>query len=153
MPASLPPSHRSLSFSKEATRVALCDQALMLDDVFRFVADSGAGAIDAFVGMTRAEHHPQWGELHVLEYSAYSEMAQAEMERLVKAAGERWPVRRVALLHRLGRCAVGEVSVVAAVSAAHREEAFAACRFLIDELKRTVPIWKKACFAHGSCWQ
>jgi molybdopterin synthase catalytic subunit len=112
-----------------------------------------AGGIDVFVGTTRAEDHPQAGALLCLDYEAYPEMAMAQMQKLAAAARAKWPVERLAMWHRIGAVAVGEASVVIAVSCGHRGEAFDACRFLIDELKKAVPIWKREVYKHQALWQ
>jgi molybdopterin synthase catalytic subunit len=80
-------------------------------------------------------------------------MAEAKMREIGQAIRARWPgVKRVAMLHRLGRLEIGESSVLIAVSAAHRGDAFAACQYAIDTLKRTVPVWKKEHFGDGEVW-
>jgi len=89
----------------------------------------------------------------VLEYEAYEEQVVPRLEALVGEARARWPdIGRVALIHRVGRVEIGESAVVAAVSAPHREEAFAAARFCIDGLKATVPIWKREIWEGGESW-
>lgn len=133
--------------------IALRSQPLAADEAVAHVGCPGAGGIDVFIGVTRAETHPQFGNLEALEYDAYPEMAVAELQRLVDAARRQWDVCRAAVLHRVGRCAVGEPSVVIAVSCAHRGEAFAACKFLIDELKKSVPIWKRDVYQHAAPWR
>jgi molybdopterin synthase catalytic subunit len=90
--------------------------------------------------------------VRALEYEAYEEMAQEEMTRIETDVRERWPVTNVRLAHRLGRLAIGEASVVVAISSPHRAEAFAACRHAIDTLKARVPIWKREHYADGSEW-
>lgn len=87
-----------------------------------------------------------------LEYEAYEEMALSQMRSLASEALTKFPVRDVTLLHRLGRLEVGETSVLVVVASAHRGAAFDACRWLIDTLKKTVPIWKKEHFADGAVW-
>ena len=88
-----------------------------------------------------------------LEYEAHAPMAEAKMHEIGEGLRARWPgVRRVAMLHRVGRLEIGEASVLIAVSAAHRAEAFAACEQAIDTLKRTVPVWKKEHFENGEVW-
>lgn len=87
-----------------------------------------------------------------LDYEAYEPMALQEMERLAAEALEKYQIRDVALVHRLGRLEIGETSVLVAVASAHRAAAFEACRWLIDTLKRTVPIWKKEYFEDGAVW-
>jgi molybdopterin synthase catalytic subunit len=87
-----------------------------------------------------------------LDYEAYEEMALGQMEGLAEQALKQFPVREVALVHRLGRLKIGETSVLIVVASAHRAAAFDACRWLIDTLKRTVPIWKKEYFEDGAVW-
>jgi molybdopterin synthase catalytic subunit len=105
------------------------------------------GAITSFLGLVR-DHHVGRGVTR-LEYSAYAPMAEAECARIVSEAEVRWPVR-VALEHRIGALEIGDAAVVIAAAAAHRDEAFAACRFVIEEVKRRVPIWKKEFYADGT---
>lgn len=102
--------------------------------------DEEAGALVTFSGIVRAREGA--GTIAHLDYEHYEGMAEAETARLVAEARERWPLRRVGVIHRTGVVPVAEASVIVAVSAGHREEAFAAARFLIDELKQRVPIWK-----------
>lgn len=110
----------------------------------------GAGAVIVFEGVVRS---PSMGkDVRWLEYEAYEAMAIAQMETIVAEAHSGWSVSAVYLHHRLGRIDVGETSVIAVASAPHREEAFAACRHLIERLKADVPIWKKEVFADGSEW-
>jgi molybdopterin synthase catalytic subunit/molybdopterin converting factor small subunit len=87
-----------------------------------------------------------------LDYEAYEEMALKQMEALAEQALQQFPIRDVAMVHRLGRLEIGETSVLIAVASAHRAAAFDACRWLIDTLKRTVPIWKKEYFENGAVW-
>jgi molybdopterin synthase catalytic subunit len=105
------------------------------------------GAVTSFLGLVR-DHHAGRGVTR-LEYSAYTPMAEAECARIVSEAEVRWPVR-VALEHRIGTLEIGDAAVAIAACAAHREEAFAACRFVIEEVKRRVPIWKKEFYADGT---
>jgi len=107
-----------------------------------------SGGIDLFVGTTR--NHARGRSVTLLEYEAYRPMAVGVMEQLEREAHRRWPLNRVAIVHRLGKVPVGEASVAIAVSSAHRKEAFEACRFLIDTLKKEVPIWKREYFSDGS---
>lgn len=116
----------------------------------RAVADPRAGAIVTFAGTTRADNAGR--RVIRLEYEAYEPMALSEMRRLARQAGERWQIVRIAIAHRIGLVDIGETSVAIAVSAAHRAEAFEACRFAIDRLKEVVPIWKKEYFEGGEVW-
>lgn len=118
--------------------------------VIAHVTDPAAGGVDVFLGTTRSETRADGVELLALDYEAYAEMAEAQMRELLVAARARWPIVRAAILHRVGRVGLGEASVVIAVSCPHRAAAFESCRFLIDELKKSVAIWKKECWADGS---
>jgi molybdopterin synthase catalytic subunit len=139
--------------SDERTDIRLFNGPLDAAAAIAFVTSPDAGGIDVFIGTTRSETHPQAGALTHLDYHAYDEMALKELHKLVRRAREQWPLHGIALWHRLGPVAVGEASVVIAVSCPHRADAFAACRFLIDTLKETVPIWKKEVYAGGEQWQ
>jgi molybdopterin synthase catalytic subunit len=108
------------------------------------------GAVVIFDGIVR--NHSGGKPTLYLEYEAYEPMALKKMREIGAELRSRFPVHRVAIVHRLGRLEIGETSVLIAVSAAHRNAAFDACRFAIDTLKRTVPIWKKEHFADGSAW-
>ncbi len=116
----------------------------------REVSAPNAGAIVTFAGTTRSDNA---GRIVLrLEYEAYEPMALAEIRKLAREAGDRWKIVRIAIAHRVGVVEIGETSVAIAVSAAHRGEAFEACRFAIDRLKNIVPIWKKEHFEGGEIW-
>src|SRR5688572_18507289 len=115
--------------------IALTPDPLRAEAAIAFVTHPSAGGIGVFLGTTRAETSPAGVALSALDYEAYAEMAAAAMRSLAARARERWPIAKLALLHRVGRVAVGEPSVVVAVSCGHRAEAFEACRWLIDTLK------------------
>jgi len=87
-----------------------------------------------------------------LEFEAYAPMALSEMQKIADAVIERWPVLKIAIYHRIGTLQIGEIPVIIAVSAAHRQAAFEACQYCIDTLKETVPIWKKEIFKDGEVW-
>jgi molybdopterin synthase catalytic subunit len=116
----------------------------------REVAHPAAGAIVTFAGTTRRDNAGR--KVTRLEYEAYEPMALSEMRKLAREAGQRWPIVRIAIRHRIGAVDIGETSVAIAVSAAHRDAAFDAGRFAIDRLKETVPIWKKEFFEGGEIW-
>ena len=111
------------------------------------VESSSRGAVVSFAGLVR-DHHGGRAVVR-LEYSAYAPMAEAECARIVAEAEARWPVT-VALRHRLGELAVGETAVAVVAAAAHRGEAFEACRHVIEQVKSRVPIWKREHYADGS---
>ena len=108
------------------------------------------GAAAVFEGVVR--NHSRGRRTLFLEYEAYEEMARKQMESLAEQALAQFQIRDVALVHRLGRLEIGETSVLIIVASAHRAAAFEACRWLIDTLKRTVPIWKKEHFEDGAVW-
>jgi molybdopterin synthase catalytic subunit len=107
------------------------------------------GALVTFVGTVR--NHSQGHTIEFLEYSAYAPMAEAEMRRIAAEACEKWPVS-CAITHRVGRLAIGEASIVVAVAASHRKEAFVACHWIVDEVKARAPIWKKEVATDGYWW-
>ena len=135
------------------TRAGLCslsDAPLVEPDVVAQVAGDDTGGVVTFVGTVR--NQARGHEIQYLEYEAYPEMAVLEMEKIALEAAERWPGARVAMAHRVGRLEIGDAAVVIAACAPHRGEAFEACRFCIDALKQSVPIWKKEVAADGAYW-
>lgn len=117
-------------------------------EALRFVNDPGAGGVCAFLGTVRDRSDA--GAVTGLTYEAWHEQAVRRLEALAEDMFDRWPVRKIAFLHRFGELRVGETSVVVACSAPHRTEAFDACRHGIEELKRDVPIWKKEHLVSGA---
>jgi molybdopterin synthase catalytic subunit len=131
-------------------RIVLQAEPLEVAAALEFVTAAEAGGINVFLGTTRAETAPGGRRLTALDYEAYPEMAEEQMRDLARRARQRWPIVRLALLHRVGRVALGQPSVLIAVSAPHRTEAFEACRWLIDTLKAEVTIWKKEIWDDGA---
>ena len=126
-------------------------EPLSPDTIAAEVDDPGAGGIVIFSGVVRNETGGR--PVKFLEYEAHAPMAEAKMREIGESLRARWSgVKRVAMLHRIGRLEIGEASVLIAVSAAHRGDAFEACRYAIDTLKRTVPVWKKEHFEDGEVW-
>ena len=127
------------------------DAPLSPDAIAAAVDDSGAGGIVIFSGVVRNETGGR--PVKFLEYEAHAPMAETKMREIGATVHARWAgVKRVAILHRIGRLEIGEESVLIAVSAAHRQEAFEACQYAIDTLKHTVPVWKKEHFEDGEIW-
>ncbi len=118
--------------------------------LIRSVQTDGDGAVALFLGTVR--DHNKGRKVIGLEYSAYEEMALQELERVRDQALERFEISAAAVVHRLGALEIGATSVAVAVAAPHRAAAFDACRFVIDTLKHTVPIWKKEKFEDGEAW-
>ena len=121
-----------------------------IDSVLQAVESPRAGALVTFDG--RVRNHSRSKRVKHLYYEAYTEMALTELSAIRDSALGKWPLEEVAIVHRLGRLDIGETSVFIAVSSAHRADAFAACQFLIDTLKESVPIWKKEFFEDGDEW-
>ncbi|QMW00099.1 molybdenum cofactor biosynthesis protein MoaE [Spirosoma foliorum] len=115
-----------------------------------YLQSDQAGAIDLFLGVVR--DNTQERPVDRLEYEAYDRMAITEMEKIADAAQQRWPILRYAIIHRKGTLKIGEMAVLIGVSTAHRADAFEACRYIIDTIKQTVPIWKKEVFLDGEEW-
>lgn len=128
----------------------LRDGSPSLDEARVAVAAPGAGGTVLFVGTVRDRSANSVVER--LEYSAYPEMAERVLRLVAEEAAEKWPLSGVAILHAVGDLTVGDVTVVVACSAPHRGEAFEACRYAIDEVKRRVPIWKKEVGPGGKRW-
>ncbi|MFN5621119.1 MAG: molybdenum cofactor biosynthesis protein MoaE [Flavobacteriales bacterium] len=125
-------------------------KALSMDDIRPMMANDTSGAHVIFVGTVR---NSSKGEAVThLEFEAYESMAIKELERIAEHLRSQFPIHAIALHHRLGVVRVGEDAVIAAVSAAHRQAAFDACEALMNELKRSVPIWKKEFTTSGEVW-
>lgn len=113
----------------------------------RAVRRDESGAVLVFQGVAR--NHSEGRRVRALEYDAYPEMAERKLREVIDEVRRRWPVTGIGLLHRIGRLAIGEASLLVAVSAAHRREAFEACQYAVDRVKQIVPIWKKEIWEDG----
>jgi Molybdopterin converting factor, large subunit len=131
-------------------RVELSTAVILSAEALEEIKSGTDGAVCVFDGIVR--DNTRGRKTLFLDYEAYEEMALSQMRGLAAEALTKFPIRDVALLHRLGRLEVGETSVLIVVASAHRAAAFDACRWLIDTLKKTVPIWKKEHFADGVVW-
>ena len=132
-------------------RVAIVSEALDPTALLTEVGDPSAGAVVLFLGTARNHSEGKTGVTH-LEYEAYAGVVVDKIEELVTEAGDKWELVAVAIEHRVGEVFVGQASVAVAVSAVHRDAAFEAGRFLIDELKIRAPIWKKEHWPGGGEW-
>jgi molybdopterin synthase catalytic subunit len=130
--------------------VRLVSQEIDVPELLARVTHPEAGAVNLFIGMTRNNNDGK--QVRALEYSAFEPMAVDELRRIEAEIRNRWNVIGVAVVHRLGRLHVGESSVVIAISAPHRKDAFEACRYAIDTLKSRIPIWKKEFYDDGESW-
>lgn len=133
-----------------AERAWVDAQPLSMDALLAEVGGPSMGGVVTFTGVVR--NQARGSEIDHLEYEAYAPMAEKEMRKIVEAIALRWPQVRIALSHRVGRLAIGDAAVMIAAAAPHRAEAFEACRFAIDTLKKTVPIWKKEFATSGAYW-
>ncbi len=129
---------------------SLSDGPIDVGKVVARVSGPGMGGIVTFIGAVR--NRARGRDIRHLEYESYPEMAEREMQRIADEAAERWPGTRVAIAHRAGHLEIGDLAVVVAAAAPHRAEAFEACRYAIDTLKETVPIWKKEVATDGEYW-
>jgi molybdopterin synthase catalytic subunit len=128
----------------------ITDSPIDVQKLLEFVADPAAGATATFLGTTRNTNDGR--RVIRLEYECYPGMAEKEMRKIAAAALSRWPIVKIAMVHRIGRVDIGEASVAIAVSSGHRHAAFEACHYAIDRLKDTVPIWKKELYEGGELW-
>jgi molybdopterin synthase catalytic subunit len=122
-------------------------EEIELGDVIRAVEAGDAGAIVHFLGVVR--NNTEGREVSYLEYEAYPPMAEKKMAEIAQEIHEKWGLDRVAMIHRVGRLEIGEVSVAVAVASPHRREAFEACHYAMNRLKQIVPIWKREVWVDG----
>ena len=130
--------------------IQIVDKNIDVVELLASVSVPEAGGIDMFLGTTR--NHSKGKKVIRLEYEAYSPMALRMVSEIESEIRKRWNIQKISIVHRIGAVPVMEASVAIAVSAAHRKEAFEACRYAIDELKKRVPIWKKEIFEDGEVW-
>lgn len=130
--------------------IQLLEYPIDIQNCINLAANSSAGAMDVFIGTVR--DNTQARRVVRLEYEAYAPMAISEMRKIAERACEKWHIRGIVLHHRIGVLEIGDAAVVIAVSTPHRAEAFEACKWVIDSLKQTVPIWKKEIFEDGEIW-
>jgi molybdopterin synthase catalytic subunit/molybdopterin converting factor small subunit len=149
--ALLPPVSGGADVAAVAPIVALRREHIDRDALVAALQQPGDGAVVVFDGIVR--DNTRGRKTLYLDYEAYEEMALEQMQKLAREAGERFAIDRVGVVHRLGRLEIGESSIVIVVTSAHRAAAFDACRWLIDTLKRTVPVWKKEHFTDGAVWK
>lgn len=132
------------------TDILITGKPLDIPSCIEWVMSPQSGGIDVFIGTVRTVTREK--QVLRLEFEAYENMAISEMKKIADDVMQKWPVHKILIHHRIGILQVGEIPVVIAVSAAHRAAAFDACRYTIDTLKQTVPIWKKEIFEDGETW-
>ena len=128
----------------------ITEQPIAPEALYGEVRADGDGAVVTFAGVVR--DHSKGKRTDHLVYEAYKPMAEQEMAKIGEEAVSRWEIDDIAMLHRVGRLEIGEISVLIAVSSPHRGEGFSACEFAIDRLKQTVPVWKKEMSEDGEYW-
>lgn len=126
-------------------------EEINLNEIVKYVGDPEAGAITTFLGVTREKSDNR--KVLYLDYDAYPEMAVKKMEEIGNEIKEKWNALKIAIVHRVGRLKVGEVSVGIAISTPHRKEGFEACKYAIDRIKEIAPIWKKEVWEGGEEWK
>lgn len=131
--------------------ISVSDAVIDAAELLEFVADPAAGCTVLFTGTVR-DNSPGRDGVSKLEYEAYGGVAEAKINEIVTEAFERWPLLKIAAVHRTGSLVIGESAVMVAVSSGHRTDAFPAARYVIDELKARVPIWKKEHWPGGAEW-
>ncbi|GCF07620.1 molybdenum cofactor biosynthesis protein MoaE [Dictyobacter arantiisoli] len=130
--------------------IQLTHQPLDRAALVEAVSHPSDGGIVVFEGIVR--DNARGKQVHYLEYEVYEEMARQQIAQIIAEAQQRWQIEHVAVAHRFGRLEIGEASVIIVVATPHRSEAFDACRYIIDTLKNTVPIWKKEVATNGEAW-
>ncbi|GAB3571136.1 molybdenum cofactor biosynthesis protein MoaE [Spirosoma luteolum] len=130
--------------------ITLTDEPIDVASALTHLQTGQAGALDFFLGVVR--DNTQTRAVDHLEYEAYDRMAISEMQKIADEACTRWPVLKYTIIHRKGTLAIGDIAVLIGVATAHRADSFDACRYIIDTIKQTVPIWKKEIFTDGEVW-
>ena len=125
-------------------------ETIDLKEAYQYLQSEDAGAVNVFVGTVR--NHSKGKEVVKLVFEAYESMAIKELEKVAAKAMEKWSLNKVVIIHATGEKVPGEAVVITGASSAHRKASFEACEFLIDELKKTVPIWKHEHYVDGSEW-
>lgn len=128
----------------------MTENRIDVNKIIKSVYDDAAGGIDVFIGTTR--NNTASKSVVRLEFESHISMAVKELQKIIDDVNLRWPIIKTAVSHRVGVVPMGEEAVVVAVSSKHRADAFEACRYIIDTLKQTVPIWKKEIFEDGEVW-
>ena len=130
--------------------IKLTKETINTEAILQSLEDRSTGGVVLFLG--RVRDHAGNKTVAKMDYEAYPEMAEGKLSEIAEETKKRWPVKKISIVHRYGSLELGDVSVAVAVACAHRKDAFEACRFAIDTLKATVPIWKKEYFKDGSDW-
>jgi len=125
-------------------------EAIETAELVTGIGGENDGAVVFFYGQAR--NHSKGRDVNYLEYQVYHEMAEKELQKIIQHASSTWELSDCVVIHRYGRILPGETSIVIGVSSSHRDEAYTASRYIIDTIKKKVPIWKKEFYSDGSCW-
>lgn len=128
----------------------ITSQPIIPQEIIQKVESTNCGAVNVFIGTVR--NWNQQKKVVRLEYESYEPMALKKIEEIAGEVKKKWPVEKIAVSHRVGHLNIGEIAVVVAVSTPHRKESFEACQYMIDTLKKIVPIWKKEIYEDGEVW-
>jgi len=135
---------------EDSMMIKIQSDPINIAEVLASVQNNQSGAVNIFLGTVR--NHNKEKKVIKLAYEAYDSMAVSEIRKIVEETQEKWPVEAISVVHRKGELHVGDIAVMIAVAAPHRKESFAACEYIIDTLKKRVPIWKKEYYPDGDYW-
>ena len=130
--------------------ISITNNRLNLQEIMFELEDNSAGALSIFIGNVR--NHGRSGNVSEIYYEAYSDMAQEKMREIENEAQTKWGIKKLVAIHRIGNIKVGETSIIIGVSSEHRHEAFEACKYIINNVKTRVPIWKKEISEESQKW-
>ena len=136
--------------AEDADFFKIVSDKIEIEEVIRKVSDIESGAIVVFIGTVRKSSRGR--KIKYLEYEAYREMTLREFSKIAQEIRQMWDIRKLAIVHRIGKLDLGEISILIVVSAPHRDEAYRASRYAIEKLKQAVPIWKKEVWEGGEEW-
>ena len=130
--------------------ISITNNRLNLHEIMFELEDNSAGALSIFIGNVR--NHGRYGNVSEIYYETYNEMAQEKMREIENEAQTKWGIKKLVAIHRIGNIKVGEISIIIGVSSEHRHEAFEACKYVINNVKTRVPIWKKEISKESQKW-
>ena len=130
--------------------ISITNNRLNLHEIMFELEDNSAGALSIFIGNVR--NHGRYGNVSEIYYETYNEMAQEKMREIENEAQTKWGIKKLVAIHRIGNIKVGETSIIIGVSSEHRDEAFEACKYVINNVKTRVPIWKKEISKESQKW-
>ena len=130
--------------------ISITNNRLNLQEIMFELEDNSAGALSIFIGNVR--NHGRFGNVSEIYYETYNEMAQEKMREIENEAQTKWGIKKLVAIHRIGNIKAGETSIIIGVSSEHRHEAFEACKYIINNVKTRVPIWKKEVTEESQKW-